>query len=123
MMETLDIDKDGNLVMEDFIRMRFLKDDKIKGQQTFQKIFEKKNNSSHLLILSPKNIFGPRSTRFENFIVHCHRKMCHFIIFILIVILITFELNFSYFFAQLYPSELLKCNLVGNKETEKTIAP
>ena len=28
MMETLDIDEDGNLVMEDFIRMRFLKDDK-----------------------------------------------------------------------------------------------
>ena len=42
MMETLDIDKDGNLVMEDFIRMRFLKDDKTKSQQTFQKIFEKK---------------------------------------------------------------------------------
>lgn len=30
MMETLDIDKDGNLVMEDFIRMRFLNDDKTK---------------------------------------------------------------------------------------------
>ena len=42
MMETLDIDKDGNLVMEDFIRMRFLKDDKTKSQQTYQKIFRKK---------------------------------------------------------------------------------
>ena len=57
MMETLDIDKDGNLVMEDFIRMRFLKDDKTKSQQTFQKIFEKKNNISHLLILLSKIYF------------------------------------------------------------------
>ena len=54
MMETLDIDKDGNLVMEDFIRMRFLKDDKTKSQQTFQKIFRKKNDISHLLIFQQR---------------------------------------------------------------------
>ena len=62
MMETLDIDKDGNLVMEDFIRKdEILKDDKTKSQQqTYQKIFKKKIIISHLLILSPKNIFGPR---------------------------------------------------------------
>ena len=45
MMETLDIDKDGNLVMEDFIRMRFLNDViklNAKSKQTYQKIFKKK---------------------------------------------------------------------------------
>ena len=44
MMETLDIDKDGNLVMEDFIRMRFLKDDKtkIKANKLFKKYLRKK---------------------------------------------------------------------------------
>ena len=86
MMETLDIDEDGNLVMEDFIRMRFLKDGKTKSQQTFQKIFENKNNISHLLILSTKEYFWtkinsiwklhrplpPQDVSFYNFYIKCY---------------------------------------------------